>query len=183
VHVRASSIVGMPVVDDTAQEAVGILRHPLVNPDTGLIEGFFLDTIDPGMVDAFLMAHDIVAWGTRIHVRDGHRVASAADFIRLRPLLDDPRSVLHQQIRVRDSRRFLGTCVDIQLDTRKFSIEWLFPRRWFLMRDPIPASEILEVTPEAIWVRDPIRVLPEEADERLASDIQEPLPAVPQTEC
>jgi hypothetical protein len=156
----------MPVVDDTAQEFVGMLRSPLVNPDTGAIEGFFVDAIGGESSDAFLLAQDIVAWGTRIHVRDGDRVAPVSDFIRLQSLLGDSRPVLGQSIRVVKTRRLLGTCVDLQLDTRKFAIEWLFPRRWFFMRDPIPVSEILEVTPDAIWVRDPIRSLPEESEER-----------------
>ncbi len=35
--------------------------------------------------------------------------------------------------------------------------EWIFPRRFFMSRQPLPMSDILEITPEAIIVKDPLR--------------------------
>lgn len=168
-HVRASSVAGMPIVDDARQEMLGILGKPLIHPDSGKIEGFFVHPHGTGMVPAFLSASDIVAWGTQVHVREGDRIAPVADIVRLQPMLADPRTFLGEPIRVTETKRSLGRCVDVQFDTRRFVVEWLFPRRWYFMWDPVPASEILEVTSEAIWVREPLRALPGELGARASS--------------
>lgn len=155
-HVRSSQIRGIPVIDDGTQQIAGLLRYPLIDPDTGRILGFFvLSALGGG--DVFLQAADIISWGTRVHIRSDDCLSPPDELIRLQSALDDPRRVIGQVIRTKDSKRRLGVCADVQFSTRHFIVEWMFPRRFFIARQPLPMSDVLEVTPEAIWVRDPLK--------------------------
>lgn len=162
-HVRFSQVRGTPVVDDSTQFMLGVLTDPLIHPDTGRIEGFF---VAGSAEELFLSCHDIVAWGMQVHIKNADKLGPPSDFIRLQKLLEDPRTFLGQLIRTEETRRTLGVCTDVQFDTRHFIVEWLFPRRFFLIRQPIPASDVGEVTPEAIWVKDPLRPMKEKIAEK-----------------
>lgn len=154
-HVRVSTCLGMPIRAEDTEEVIGTVRGILLHPDHGTVEGFFVRV--PGLFSSsslFLSAFDIAHFGRTIIVRDHDRVAPASDFIRVQPLLSDPRTILGQRIRT-ESGLFLGHCRDIQLETGSMRFTWLFLKRWFRWRDPIAVSEIVEVRPEAVIVRDP----------------------------
>ncbi len=156
-HIRQSFARGMQVVDDSTQQTVGVLDEPLIDPDNGRIAGFFVLPVYLGESRLFLQSTDIVSWGTRVHVLSEDRLGPPEDFIRLSERLHDPRPFLGQVIRVAGTGRSIGTLDDVQFNTRHFMIEWLFPRRWLFVRQPLPASDIVEVTEAAVWVRDPIK--------------------------
>ena len=151
---------GMPVTDDATQSIAGVLHDILINPDTGRILGFFVigNTVMTDRV--FLSVSDILSIATRVHIRSSDALSPPEDLIRLKSALQDPRTFLGQRICAGESGRILGLCSDIQFDTRHFAVEWIFPRGWMFMKQPIAASEILEVTEEAIWVEDPLRRAP-----------------------
>ena len=170
-QVRASAIRGMPIVEESTMQRVAVLDAPLIHPDTGAIEGFFvLGEIPevPGI--AFLAAIDIVAWGTSLHIRSTDCLAPPEDLVRMRTRFDDPRHVLRQPVRIQGTMTLVGVCADVQFDTRKMVLQWIFPRRFFLYRRPISVTEIVEVTPDAIIVRDPLRGLPDDTLNDAADD-------------
>ena len=159
-HVRASLVRGIPVVDDTTQEVAGYLLGPLIDPDSGKILGFFVSPVQSAFSELFLMPVDIIGWGTKVHVRSADRLSPPGDLIRLQDAFADPRTFLGQTIRSEKLRRSLGRCVDVQFNTRHLHIEWLFPRKFLFVRQPIPASDVMEVTEAAIIVREPMRADP-----------------------
>lgn len=156
-HIRVSQSRGMQVVDDGVQQVVGFLDDPLVDPDTGRIAGFFVVPAFFGAEELFLQSVDIVSWGTRVHILEEDRLGPPEEFVRLQERFTDTRSFLGQTIRTKGTNRTLGILADLQFNTRHFTVEWLFPRRFFILRSPIPVTDVLEVTPEAVWVRDPLR--------------------------
>jgi uncharacterized protein YrrD len=160
-HIRLSKARGMHVVDDSSQHTIGILEDPLIDPDTGHIIGFFVLPVFLGESPLFLQTADIISWGTRIHVLSDDKLGPPQDFVRLSSRLHDPRSFLGQILRVEKTGRSLGRLADIQFNTRHFMTEWLFPRTWLLARRPLPASDIVEVTADAIWMRNPLRSVSE----------------------
>ncbi len=151
-------------MDDETQEIVAFLSDVLVDTDTGCLRGFFVMMIDGLHTGSyFLSVLDILSFGTKVHIRSVDRLSPPEDLIRLQEALQDPRFFLGQKIRVRETGRTLGSCADVQFDTRHFSIFWFFPRRWFLQRQPIAIGEVFEVTEDAIWVEDPLRQKKERA--------------------
>ncbi|OGJ63325.1 hypothetical protein A3C52_05030 [Candidatus Peribacteria bacterium RIFCSPHIGHO2_02_FULL_51_15] len=172
-HVRSSSVTGLPIIDDETLETVGHLMHPLIQPDTGRIEGFF---VIPSIAlsdarELFLPAVDIIGWGSGVHIKTRDRLAPPEELIRLQPLIRDNRKILGQRIRIKGSKKSLGICADVQFDTRHFCIEWLFPRKYFVQRQPMPATDIVEVTGSAIWVKDPFAPLQEEKEAKSETGI------------
>ncbi len=161
-HVRVSTALGTPVIADQEELLVGSLSYPLIHADSGKIEGFYLQSGSWFMPDnLFVASASITAWGTAVHVRSTEYISPPEDILRIASALDDPRKFLGQRIIVQTTGRYLGRLYDIQFDTKTCMTEWLFPKRFLTLRSPIPASDILEVTPSAIIVRDPMRVAPE----------------------
>ena len=144
-HVRFSMSLGLPVVTDMGEEMAGMITGVFVHPDLGQVAGFFVGAM-------FLSSMDIVHWGTRLRIRSFDVLAPLSENIRLQSLVSEGRTVLGQKI-LTESGVFLGTCRDIQFETKTFRLEWIFPRKWFLWKTPIPVSAIVEVKKEAIIVR------------------------------
>ncbi len=165
-HVRFSICLGTPIVAENAEERAGTLSGVLLHPDLGTVEGFFVQV--PGMFRAehlFLSAMDIVHWGSRIRIRDEDVLSPLEDRVRLSSLYHEGRTILGQKI-LTESNVALGTCRDLQFETKTFRLEWIFPKKWLRWGAGIPVTAIIEVRKEAVIVRD------------LAAGIEEKAPSV-----
>lgn len=148
---------GTRVVDDDSSVVLGKVSNILIDPDTGKVLGFFISTggfLHPHQL--FLSGIDIIAWGMVIHVRSADMLSEPEEIVRLQPLLAGERTILHQDIVTEKEKTNLGTCTDVQFDTLKLSVEWLFPRKFLVAGLPIPTSGIVEVTKDAIVVKEPL---------------------------
>ncbi len=182
-HLRFSIAVGTPVMDDETSRIVARISDILINPDNGKVVGFFVDAGTAFPEDRmFLSSADIVAWGTIAHIRYADAIVPAGDIVRLRALLDDPRGVLGQSILSKATKRFIGVCKDVQFDTRHMTVEWLFPRKYlFFTQAPVPVREIVEITPQAIFIKEQLRPHkePVEREEVEMASLKEVLPVSP----
>lgn len=155
-HVRFSTCLGTPIVEEDTDEALGQVSGILVHPDTGKVEGFFVS--QGGWFNAgselFLASSDIAHWGLHIRVRDADYLSPLEERIRLVSILEDGRQVVGQRM-VTEAGKALGVCKDVQFETKTFLIEWFFPKRLWNWQPAVPFSAIVEVRPDAIVVRDP----------------------------
>lgn len=177
-HVRLSTCLGMLIRAEDTEEVIGTVSDILLHPDRGTVEGFFVQK--RGLFSApplFLSTFDIAHFGRTILIRDHDRVAAPMDFLRVQPLLVDSRTILGQPIRT-ESGIALGRCRDVQFETGSMRLEWLFPRKWFKWRDPIAAREIVEISPEAVIVRDPPAMVKESIPAETARPLVPLLPDV-----
>lgn len=156
----------MAIVEQGTDHTLGSISGVLIDPDTGKIEGFFVGNQD------FVSSLDIVRFGARVYVSHSDCIAPAEDRVRLQALLKDPRHIIGQKI-VYESGKTIGTCTDIQFTTKTMHIEWLFPRRFFKEGRPIPVSDVIEVTANAIIVSDPDVKAPIQ-EEELTSALADP---------
>lgn len=158
-HVRLSMCLGMPLVDDRNDDLLATVSGVFLHPDLGKLEGLFVRT-ERG--EEFLATSDIAHWGRSIVVRDPDAVAPLEERVRLSALWEEGRPVIGQKI-VTESGLMVGSCADIQFETETFRLEWLFPRRFFRWKPPIPAGAIIEVRADAVRVREmevPVGALP-----------------------
>ncbi|MEI8230054.1 MAG: PRC-barrel domain-containing protein [Candidatus Peregrinibacteria bacterium] len=154
-QLRFSTCLGIPVMEEQTNEPIGVLSGIVLHPDTGKVEGFFVRT--GGLFSSFslfLPSSDIARFGVRVSIRSRDSLAPPGEFLRIQPLLADRRTVLGQRIETKAGRT-VGRCVDVQFDSVVMQLTWLFPRRFLRWGDPIPATDILRVTPQAIIVRGP----------------------------
>lgn len=177
-QVRFSIARGQPVVLDDSGEMLGNIDGILLDPDRGLVAGFFV-RVPSGFFSSmtlFLSSNDIIRWGTAAFVKRASVLAEPGDFLRVQPLLEDKRSVLGQPIVTKGGVK-LGTCKDVQFDTLHFRVHWLFPKTIFHWATPISVSDVLEITPKAIIVRDPLMPVVEE-EEKTTAEVM--MPQVPE---
>lgn len=154
-HLRSSTCRGSPVVVDQGDELLGTVAGMVVHPDTGAIEGVLVRASGfLPMEPLFLATADILHWGQKVSVRSAEVLAPLHELVRLRAFLDEGRTVLGQPI-VTEAGRKLGTCRDVQFETKTFRLEWLFPKRFFRWGTAVPVSTIVEVRGDAIVVREP----------------------------
>lgn len=152
-HTRFSTCRGIPVCEEGSDESLGQITKPLPNPETGKIEGFFVEVAGAlGAETLFLASTDIARFATRVWISRSEMLSPPEDVVRLRRFLEHPRPIQGQPIRTEDGIR-LGRCVDVQFDTQSFMMQWIFPKKFFRSGVPLPLSAILEVRKDAIIVR------------------------------
>lgn len=164
-HVRLSTCCGASVVD-RGGELLGTLTGAFLHPDTGKVEGIFVAT-PSGMMGnetPFCASEDIVHWGAVVQIHGRDSLAPIEDRIRLVPILESGRTVIRQPIRT-ESGKSIGVCRDVQLDTEKMRVEWLFPKKFLGWGVALPVTDIIEVRKDAIIVRDGMRAEAEPAVE------------------
>jgi uncharacterized protein YrrD len=153
-HVRLSTCIGTPVIDDMTEQAVGTVLSALIHPDLGTIEGFFVRI--PHFLHGetlFLSSLDIVHWGTHVRINEAEAISPLEDRVRLQAFVDEGRTILGQRL-MTEGGVYLGVCKDIQFNTKTFVLEWLFPRKLFRWGIAVPASAIVEVKKEAVVLRE-----------------------------
>ena len=153
----------MPVVEEETDAFLGSMSGVLIDPDTGKVEGIFVEV--RGFLtreELFCSSMDILRWGIRIVVRTAEAVCRAEEFVRLTEKFLDPRTVIGQKIRT-ESGKTVGRCRDVQFDTDSMHTEWIFPKKFFRWGIALPVSDIIEIKPEAIIVREIVATEEEKA--------------------
>src|SRR3989344_3206979 len=151
-HLLRSAAIGTEVIDERDHQVQGVVSDIVLDADRGKLVALLIDA--PASQDLLaLQVDDVISWGQRIHIREGEVLGSPQEIIRLVPFLEDKRTIIGQAIQTK-SGVLLGKCSDIQFDCEHFTLEWLFPRHFLRKGTPLPASDILEVTEEAIIVKD-----------------------------
>ena len=151
-HLLRSNALGTEVIDELDHQIQGVIRDLLIDPDRGKIVACSVQT--PFAPEPLLLqTQDILSWGKRVHIREKESMGPVDDMLRLQPFLQDERPLISQRIRTKGGIS-LGKCKDIQFNTEHFEVEWLFPRKFLRKELPLPASDILEITKEAIIVKD-----------------------------
>jgi len=159
---------GAVVAEESTEETLGVLVDILIHPDTGTIEGFYVQVAGAFRTGLFFCrAIDITRFGTRIHIRSVDALCDPHEIVRLQNLLEDGRAILGQRVRTESGQR-IGRCRDAQFDTETMKMGWIFPKRFFRWKRGIAASDILEVTKEAIIVRDAPGPVVEEVEEHVS---------------
>lgn len=165
-HLLRSTAIGTEIIDTIDHHIHGIVSDILIDADRGKVAALLIRCFDTPDHYA-LQTQDIESWGNRIHIRDAEVLGEIADFVRLKSLLEDPRAFIGQAIRTKSGQK-LGRCIDVQFRSDTFDLEWIFPVKFFFMRGlALPVTEILEVTPDAIIVKDQkpkTEVAPEEVE-------------------
>lgn len=153
-HVRYGSALGLSVLEESTGEMIGAISGIVLHPDQLKVEGFFVHTDGFwGTEDLFLPATSILRWGTSVRITHAHHVAPISEMVRMQSILESGRSVLGQRI-VNEEGMYQGICRDVQFSTKDFSLEWLFPKKRWRWRRPLPISAIVEVRPDAVVIRE-----------------------------
>ncbi len=151
-HLLRSQAIGTEVIDNIDHHIQGKVADLLIDADRAKVIALLVHRFGAFEFLA-LQTQDIETWGNRIHIRDAEVIGELSDFVRLESLLQDPRTFIGQRIRTERGQN-IGRCIDVQLRTDTFDLEWIFPSKFYFWKGiALPVSEIIEVKPEAIIIK------------------------------
>lgn len=160
-------IIGMPILSHGEGDHLAILGQPIIHPDTGKIEAFWVKPLTLPFRQGVLLADDILEWKKYIYIKNDRAIAEPDEVIRISEILDRGSLFLDNRV-VGESGRGYGKVFDLDFDDRIMYLRYLFVRKSFLfMHGPVRIfsyENVLEVQPSQILVKEEV----EKGSEKIA---------------
>jgi sporulation protein YlmC with PRC-barrel domain len=148
---------GLPVFPFHGHEPIAFVQDVIINPDTGKLEALWVRPMLLPIAFGILDFNDIVEWKRNLYVRSENVIAEPGEIIRINAILDRNISFMKNNV-VSESGEALGKVVNLDFDSRDGILRHLYVQKGFLgfswERRVFDFASILEVTPEAIIVKD-----------------------------
>lgn len=169
---EAKSLVGAKVLEFDSGDLLALLDLPIVNPDTGVLEAFWVRPMNLPVSHAVVQVADILEFKKNIYIRSENVMADPADVIRLNEILSEGRDFLNARV-MNESGKYYGKLVDLSFDTETYMLKQIDVRKTFLFfaydRRIFAWGRILRVLPEKIIIDDRT-----EQKEAIITDATEP---------
>jgi uncharacterized protein YrrD len=149
-----------PVVSLQTGQPIAWVNALLLTPSSLTIIGFICYSAI-GAPAKLLMIRDVRQFTSDcLIIDDEDSLTDPADIVRLRSSLKNPYSPLDKKV-VSDSGHRLGTVEDFGINFETYRVQKLhvrrpFPRNWFNPSLIIDRSQIVDITPDRIVVRDAV---------------------------
>lgn len=137
---------------------MGLLNFPIIDPDTGVIEAFWVKPLTLALRDAILMTTDILAFKKNIYIKSDKVLAEPADVVRIATILDDGRQFLNKAVRNEKGKKY-GSVYNLTFSTETYVMRQLYVRRSILGlfswgHTIFPYERVLKVLLEAVVIED-----------------------------
>ncbi len=170
---EAQSLVGSKVLHFDSGEPLAILNLPIINPDTGIIEAFWVKPFRFGTGNAIIQVGNIVEFKKNIYIKSENVIADPADIIRLSNMLAEERWFINASVRNEDGKQY-GKVIDLSFDTKTYMLRQIYVEKAVLGLIPTDRrifawDRILKVLPDGIVIDDST-----EEKEAVISDVAEP---------
>ncbi len=163
------SIRGAKVVHQDTGETLALLNLPIIDPDTGVIEAFWVKPLTLMENDAVLTTSNILSFKKNLYIASNNVLAEAADLVRIATILEDGRLILGARVES-ESGYFYGRVYNLSFSTETYLLKQLHVQRAFLFfgfnRRLFPYDRIVKVLADKIIINDDSRV---EVDEKVPS--------------
>jgi len=152
------SILGAKVLEFDSGDLLATISGIIVDPDTGMVDAFWVKPTTLSVRSAILRASDIVELKKNFYIKSDKVLAQAEDVIRISEILEDGRTFLGNVVQ-NEAGHSYGTCVNLAFDTQTFALKQIYSRRSILgvitLDERIFSySNIIRVLPEMILVDD-----------------------------
>ena len=169
---EVKSLVGAKVLEFDSGDLLALLDLPIVNPDTGVLEAFWVRPMNLPVSHAVIQVGDIVEFKKNIYIKSENVIADPADIIRLSEILSEGRVFLNARV-MNESGKYYGRLADISFDTDTYMLKRIEVRKTFLFlaydRRIFAWERILKVLPEKVIIDDR-----NEQKEAIITDATEP---------
>jgi sporulation protein YlmC with PRC-barrel domain len=160
-YISAKQIAGSKVFDSEGQP-VGRLARVILDPDNGQILAFELIKRSP----KYLSPRDLVSWKKNyLILGQNYEIHSGEDLIRLQKVLRSGRvDIIGRKVRT-ESGTYVGIVTDCSLHTNHYVLASITTQKsflglWYYDTRLIHQSQIVEIKPRQIIVRDSLLKLP-----------------------
>ena len=152
------SMVGAKVLEFDSGDLLAIVSGIIADPDTGMIEAFWVKPTNLAVRNAVLRTADIVDLKKNVYIQSDKVLAQAEDVIRISEILNDGRVFLGNAIQNEVGYSY-GICINLAFDSKTFAIRQIYSRRSILGLITLDErifsyDNILRVLPEMILVDD-----------------------------
>jgi sporulation protein YlmC with PRC-barrel domain len=171
--VEAGKSLGVKVLDFDSGGVLAVLNWPIVNPDTGILEAFWVKPLNLALRNAVLQVADIVEFKKNVYIKSEEVMADPADVIRLSEILSEGRPILGALVMNEAGVRY-GKVVDLSFSTETYMLKQIVVEKTFLGIFQASSrifgwGQILQITEKGIIVDDS-----NEAKEPSMGDMVEP---------
>lgn len=153
--------IGLPVVTEHGH-IVGRVFDIIVNPDTGKIAAFALGPTGQKVVSPI----DVLAWSNALIINDEDSILDPDD-IQIVAQISQKNIYIRGKKVVTKSGEYIGKVGDIAFNSKMFMLTVLLIGKSFLGiyydKKNVAHKDILEITPEKIIIKDPLRLTPVKA--------------------
>ncbi|MBU0706201.1 hypothetical protein KJ657_04420 [Patescibacteria group bacterium] len=152
------SIVGAKVLEFDSGDLLAMVSGIIVDPDTGMVEAFWVKPATLPVGNAILRISDILEFKKNLYIKSDKLLAQAEDVIRISEILEDGRAFLGNAVQ-NEAGHSYGTCVNLAFDTKTFALKQIYSRRSILGLITLDErifsyNNIIKILPEMILVND-----------------------------
>lgn len=152
------SLVGAKVLEYSTGLVVALVSGIIVDPDTGMVEAFWVRPLTLPYKYAVLKTPDILEFKKHLYVKGEHVLAQAEDLIRISEILEDGRTFLGAAVRSEAGISY-GKCVNLTFDTGTYALRQIYSRRSIfglitLDERIFSYNDLVKVLPAVIIVND-----------------------------
>lgn len=152
------SLRGSKILQFDTGECLAFLNWPIINPDTGIIEAFWVKPLAIAEKDAIVLTSDILEFKKNLYVHSEKVLCSPADVIRITAILDEKREILYAGVQNEKGKRY-GKVYNLSFSTETYVTKQLYVRKKFLSlisfgSTIFPYERILKVLPGYIIIND-----------------------------
>lgn len=151
------SLRGSKILQFDTGECLAFLNWPIINPDTGIIEAFWVKPIH-GENDAVLLTTDILQFKKNLYIKSEKVFCNPAEVIRIAAILDEKREILYAPVQNERGEGY-GQVFNISFSTETYVLRQLFTRKRLLGLLPFqpsifPYERVLQVLADKVIIYD-----------------------------
>jgi len=152
------SIRGAKVLHQKTGELLATLNWPIVDPDTGVIEAFWVKSMVEGSKNAIILTSTILGFKKNIYITSEKMIMDPSENVRITDILQEGRRIIEAEVKNESSKKY-GKAYNFSFSTDTFVMRQLFVQRSVLGMFQFghrifPYERILRVLPHLILVED-----------------------------
>jgi len=113
------------------RSALGIVEDVIIHPDTGRVEALWVKPLTLPYAHAVLPVDSIVSWKKHLYVKGEGALAEPDEIIRIAEILNRKERFVGNNVRGESGKEY-GKVYDLDFDTRKMTLRYLFVENHFL---------------------------------------------------
>lgn len=147
-------IIGTPIVSESQGSIVGMIKAPIIDPETGQAVAFMVGVLKQKV----LVPRDIIRWSRGvIYVHDAADIVSIEEILRAKEVFKRYTPIFGEKV-FEKSGEFLGRVFDYEIDTEKMALSKILVSKEFSLfrydKSEIPSKNIIEIRRKKIIVKD-----------------------------
>lgn len=154
------AIIGTKIIEYDSGNVIALLKDIIVNPDNGMLEGFWVKPLTIPISDAIIQSQDIIEWKKNIYIKDESVISDPADIISISDILLREAYVIGNFVQNQEGE-FLGRVYTLDFDSNSFYIRGIYSEKSLLgiysyNKRIFPYDSVIEILPSAIIVKDKV---------------------------